>query len=583
LGLSTLVSAIMLLFFFRSAISVIVPLILVAIVVVWTMASLVIFGYKISLLSGLIPSLIVITGIPNFIYLFNKYHQEYKHHGNKHQAITSIIKSIGFVTFMVNATSAVGFWVLCNNDVSLLKEFGIVAGLNIMVAFVISMVFIPAVLSYLPPPTVKEMRHLEFDFLNKILNYLVFISENKRREVYILSALVAVISCYGITKINSISFMLDDIPERLTLKADMKFFEKNFKGIMPLEFVINTGKPKGTNKLKNLKKVDEFEQYLSTLPEISAPISLNTFLKSSTQAYFDGDSMQYRLPTSSEAPFILRYLKSQGKENQDLIKTLVDSTGQTMRVSCKIADVGSMKLDTLINQKIKPKIKEIFGDTDIKVKITGTTMLSMKGNNLLIESLNGSIFQSILFCTALMAMLFSSFRMIIISIIPNILPLLITAAIMGYFGIPLKPSTAIIFSIVFGITVDNTIHYLAKYRYEIFHKKKSIKESVLLSIRETGASQIYTSMVLFVGFIIYVASSFGGTISLGLLTSITLLTALVINLTLLPALVMNFDRGRKEKDFGTILEHYEDFYYEEDDEDIDCKQISTTYGVVSAE
>lgn len=583
LALSILISAIVLWSFFRSVMAVVVPLILVAIVVTWTMGSLVMFDYKISLLTGLIPSLIVITGIPNFVYLFNKYHQEYKKDGDKNKAIASIIKSIGFVTFMTNATTAVGFLVLCNNDVSLLKEFGIIAGLNIMVAFLISMVFIPAVLAYLPAPTEKDMKHLDFNFLNKTLELLERITLHHSRKVYILSILSVLISVVGIYKIRSISFMLDDIPSKLTLKPDLAFFEQNFKGIMPLEFVIDTQKEKGVNKLSTLRKIAELEAFLYSQPNISRPLSINTFLKGARQTYFDGDTNQYAMPNSSEAPFILRYLRNQPKNEQGMLKAFIDSTGRYIRVSCKVADIGSVKLDTLMNQVIQPKIKEIFADTDLKVTTTGTTSLYMKGNNMLIQSLNGSIFQSIMFCTLLMATLFASFRMIVISLVPNIIPLLITAAIMGYFGIPLKPSTAIIFSIVFGITVDNTIHYLAKYRYEIFHKKASIKDAVLLSIKETGASQIYTSIVLFFGFIIYTASSFGGTIALGLLTSITLFTALVINLTLLPCLVMSFDRGRKEKDFESPLEHYEDFYYEGDDEDIDGKRLVLNFARVENE
>ncbi|MEY5049083.1 MAG: hypothetical protein RLZZ175_2442 [Bacteroidota bacterium] len=578
LALSAIVSALVLMFFFRSFMAVFVPMLLVGITVIWTLGTLHLFHYKITLLTGLIPSLVVITGIPNFIYLFNKYHQEFRRDRNKIQAITSIIKSIGFVSFLTNATTAVGFFVLINNDVAMLKEFGIIASINIMVAFVISMIFIPAVLAYLPEPTEKDMRHLDFNFLSAIQDWLHNVTLYHRKTVYVLSIIVSIISVVGIYKIRTISYMLDDVPDKLTLKSDLRFFEQNFKGIMPLEFVVDTKKTNGARKLSNLRKIAELETFLNEQKEISTPVSINTFLKGATQAYFDGDTTQYRLPSSSEAPFILKHFKKgKSSQTQTLMRSFVDSTGRYIRVSCKVADIGSEKLAILMDSIIKPKMNEIFQDTDISVRTTGTTLLFMKGNNMLINSLNSSILQSILFCTFLMALLFSSFRMIVISLIPNIIPLLITAAIMGFFNIPLKPSTAIIFSIVFGITVDNTIHYLAKYRYEIFHHKLSIQEAVLLSLRETGASQIYTSIVLFFGFIIYIASSFGGTIALGLLTSITLFTALIINLTLLPCLVWNFDRGRKEKDFDSFIEHFEDFYYEDEDEDIDIKQLEVSF------
>ncbi len=570
--LSFLISGVILFIFFRSWDAVVVPLALVVVVVIWVFGTLSLFNYKITILTGLIPSLIVITGIPNFIYLINKYHQEFIIHRNKLKAIAQIIKSIGVVTFMVNATTAVGFLVLCSSNVALLKEFGIIAGLNIMVAFVISIILIPAVLVYLPEPSDKQLKHLNSEALNKIINWSIDLTFNNKTAVYVVTGIIVLISIFGIFKIQTISFMVDDVPEKLTLKSDLRFFEKHFKGIMPLEFVIDTKKKGSLMNLKNLHKIEEFENWLKNLPEVSNPVSINTFLKGSAQAFYEGDPSFYELPTNNDKAAIYKYLKKQ-QGNQNLIRSFIDSTGQKIRISCKVADVGSIKLDSLVNYKIKPKAEEIFGKAKFDVKLTGTTLLFVRGNNMLINSLNSSIAQSILFNAILMAMLFASFRMIMITLIQNFIPLIITAAIMGYFGIPLKPSTSIIFSIVFGITVDNTIHFLAKYRYEIFNHKLSVRDALRVSIIDAGPSMIYTSIVLFFGFIIFAASNFGGTIALGILTSITLLTALATNFTILPALLLSFDRGRKEKDFTQLIEHFEGFYVEEDDEDIDISRL----------
>ncbi len=574
LALSFIISALVLFIFFRSWESIFVPMVMVGINVIWVFGTIGLFGYKISILTGLTPTLIVISGIPNFIYLINKYHQEYQRSRNKIKSIANVIKSIGVVTFLTTATTAVGFLVLCTNHVTLLREFGLVAGINIMASFFISIIIVPAVLVYMKPPTDKQMRHLNKHYLTGLLDGIVDLTYHKRGLVYIAYLLLSIVGIYGITKIKTVSYMLDDIPEKLTLKEDMRFFESNFKGIMPLEFVIDTHKKKAIMKPAVLKKVSEFEEYLASLPSITTPVSVNSFMKGAVQAYYNGDSTQYRLPEGMERSFILRYLGNTGKgsgneQTKGLLHSFIDSSQSKFRISCKVADMGSVKLDTLLNDEIKPKIKEIFGESGYDVKVTGTTLLFMRGNSMLINSLNSSIVQSILCNALIMAVLFSSFRMIIISLIPNFIPLIVTAAIMGFFGIPLKPSTAIIFSIVFGITVDNTIHFLAKYRYEIFHHKLPVKDALTLSILDAGPSMIYTTIVLFFGFIIFTASNFGGTIALGVLTSITLMVALVTNLTILPALIMSFDRGRKEQDFDPIFEHYEDFYFEEDDENLD--------------
>ncbi|MFQ3576328.1 MAG: MMPL family transporter, partial [Cytophagales bacterium] len=428
---------------------------------------------------------------------------------------------------------------------------------------------------YLPEPSIKKMKHLDSKILNKIIEWSLTCTFKYKNWVYALSAFVLLVSVIGTLKIKTLSFMTDDVPERLGIQDDLVFFEENFKGVMPIEFIVDTGKKKALMNLKNLKTIEEFERFLKEQPYLSAPISANTFLKASVQTFYGGDTNSFILPTNNDKPFIMSYLNNMDndKNKKSLLSSFVDSSGQQLRISCKISDMGSVKIDSFMQHVLIPKADSIFKPKNFDYKITGSTLLFVRGNNLLIDSLYGSIVQSVIFCSILMAMLFASFRMIVITLIQNFIPILFTAAIMGFFSINLKPSTAIIFSVVFGIAIDNSIHFLAKYRHEIFHKKLPVREALKISMIEAGPSMIYTSVILFIGFIIFTFSSFGGTVYLGILTSITLLTTLIASLTLLPCLILDFDRGKKEKDFEPVIEKFEGLYVEEDNEDVDVSDL----------
>ncbi len=573
LWLSVAVTALILFFFFRTWDAVVFPMVIIAIVVVWVMGSLVLFGYKITILTGLIPPVIVVIGIPNSVYLLNKYHQEFEKHGNKIMAISRVIRKIGLVTLITNFTTAVGFLVLASTDITILREFGIVAGINIMATFVVSIILIPAVFSWLPPPGGKQLKHLQFKGVDFILNQMDILIHRHRTIIYTVTIALIAISVYGMSKIKTVSYMVDDLPAKSEIKQDLLFFEKHFSGIMPLEIVVDTQKRRGVIDLKTLKKVDELEQFLGAQKDISKPVSVVSFVKAAKQAYYNNNPNLYSLPSNREKNFILRYMRNQS-DSSGLFKSFVDSSLTKMRISMQVADIGSHKMDSLIKGVVEPKIDSIFGKTDIKLSVTGTTPLFIKGNKFLINNLWTSLCLAFVIISLIMAVLFVNFRMIVISLIPNVIPLLITAGIMGFAGIHLKPSTALIFSIVFGISVDDSIHYLAKYRQELFAHNFFVPFAVSKSLKETGASMMYTSIILFAGFVIFVFSDFGGTVALGILTSITLLIAMVTNLVLLPSLLMTFDNGKRSKNAHPLIEQYaEGFYQEDEDEEINLDMI----------
>ena len=545
LGLSLLMTGLVLFVFFRSFSSVFFPVMIIGVIIIWTLGVLGMFGYKISLLTALLPPILVVIGIPNCVYMITKYHQEFKKNPNKMQALHTVIKNIGVVSLMTNATTAAGFVTLAYGDIVMMREFGIVAGICIAITYVLCLILIPAIFSYLPAPEQKHLKHLDSTLMINVVQKIKNIVEHHRKWVYGISLIIVAVSAVGMMKIKTISFMVDEIPKESQMRKDLAFFEENFRGVMPLEIVVNTGKNKGTRKMQNLIQINAFQQSLDSMGISSPALSMVTFLKAARQAYYNDDVAFYDLPDSRDMPFIFKYLK--GEQNKSsMIKSFVDTTGQEMRISLKIADIGSIKMDSIIKQVIQPKINRIFKDNkDISVKITGTTPLFVKGNKYLIDNLKSTIVLAIALVAFLMSLLFRSFRMILITIISNCIPMLITAGIMGYFGIPLKPSTALIFSIVFGIAVDDAIHYLAKYRQELPLQDFDVKKSVLATILDMGQGMIYTSLVLFFGFVIFVGSDFGGTVALGLLTSTTLILAMITNLMLLPALLYDFDKQKQ--------------------------------------
>ena len=552
--LSVIVTALILLLFFRAWDAVAFALLVIGIIVVWSMGTLVLLGYEITILSGLLPPIIVVIGIPNSVYLLNKYHHEYQRFQDRQKALHNVVMKMGTATFITNVTTAIGFLVLMFTGVPILEEFGLVAGINILATFVVSIILVPSVFSYLPAPGAGQLRHLRFRPVDWVLTQLDLLVHRQRYRVVMVAGLITVGFLIGFLRLESMSYLVDDVPRESQLMQDLNFFEENFVGIMPLEIVVDTHKKRSATRLSTLQKVETFEAFLEEQPAISQPLSLVSFVKAARQAFYNNDTAFYALPTRRDQSFLLRYLKNSGMTGRSdttadaqspasLLSGFTDSAGQQLRISLKVADIGSKQIQQLVNETIEPKAEEIFGDSDTEVTVTGTSLLFAKSNAFLIENLLTSLLIAFVLIALIMAVLFRSVRMILISLVPNVIPLIVTAGIMGFVGIPLKPSTAIIFSIVFGISVDDSIHFLAKYRQDLRANRFFVPLVISKSIRETGTSMIYTSVILFCGFIIFTASGFGGTQNLGLLTSLTLLVAMFTNLTVLPALLMIFDDG----------------------------------------
>ena len=545
LGLSILVAAVILFIFFHRLYPVIFPILLVIVGVIWSLATLVMFGYEITILTGLIPPLIVIIGIPNSILLLNKYHNELRKHGDKAKALHVTILRISETTLIANITAAIGFGVLFFTGSALLVEFGVVAALNVMATWFICLCLIPIIFSYLPVPALKAQEEHDNSILHKLLVKTDYLVHHRSKLIYSVTMIITLISMIGVLKINVNGYVVDDLPQNSPIIRDLKFFEKNFEGILPLEVSIDTRKKNGVLNLSTIKKVDRMEEMISEYPEFSRSVSLNKALKYASQAFYNGDPQFFRIPNDMEKNFVLSYLGNSGGNNE-MLKGFVDSNKQVARVSFQMADVGSKRMNELLKE-LKPRIDSILKPERYDVLLTGSSIIFSKGTDYMLMHLMESILLAIALISLLRLAQFKDVRIMFISLLPNVIPLIITAGLMGFFNIPLKPSTILIFTIAFGLASDQTIYFLTRYQQELLSTDFSTSKVISDTIIETGISMTHIALVLFFGFGIFTASTFGGTMILGLLLSITLIIALVSNLTLLPALLVLLDKRKRRK------------------------------------
>jgi predicted RND superfamily exporter protein len=551
---SVVLSALILLLFFRSFSSMLLSLAVVIIGVLWSMGTMHLLGYKITLLTGLIPPLLVVIGIPNCIYFLNKFHTSYNETGDKKTALVNMVGKMGIVTLFCNVAAAIGFAVFALTKSQILKEFGVVAGINIMVLFFISLILIPAILSLLPAPKSRHTKYLDNPRLNRWLDRLERWTLNHRRLIYVVTTVIVAFSIVGMFRLKSVGYIVDDLPKTDRIYTDLKFFEANFKGVMPLEIVVSTEAKKGLYKsrlLPVLVKMDSLSDFIMTIPGMARPLSIAEGSKFVKQSYF-GDVNEYSIPSSHDVWLADAFSKNPEdsaapvNDFDRLLATFMDTSKQQTRISVSMADVGSNRLPDILDS-VQKKADSIFPKPKFNVQLTGTSVTFVEGSTYIINGLKESIGWAFLLIALCMLYLFKSFRILICSLVPNLIPLVITAGVMGWTGVPIKPSTVLVFSVALGIAIDVTIRFLVNYKQELPLHNNDLKTTVIETIHNTGISIIYTSLVLIAGFIIFCFSGFGGTQALGWLTSLTLITATVTNLVLLPALLISMGKKKDSK------------------------------------
>ncbi len=565
--LSVGIAAIILFLFFRSIRVVLSSLIVVAVSIIFTLGVINLLGYKISILTGVIPSLIVVIAIENCIYILNKYHWEYRSHGNKIKALSRVIQRIGPASLMVNTATAAGFAAFIMVSNKMLFEFGIVAAISIFLEYTLCILLLPIIFSYMEPPSEKHLSHLNSKFFSYLIDKTIYLIEHRRPAIFIIAGSLTIAGILGMFSLKISGKVVDDIKKSHPLAQDLRYFEQNFGGVMPFEIWVDAKKPKGALRLTTIEKIDELQNEILKHDKFSRPLSLAELSKFARQAYFNGNKEMYSVPNSQERNFVFSYLPKEAGKQAGLLNSFIDSTQQHTRVSFQMADLPTKEMNQVLSD-IKPKVDEIFPPDKYNVQITGNSVVSARGTEFLIKHLFQSVLIAIAFISLLMMMMFSSFRMIVISMLPNVIPLIITAAIMGIAGVPVKPSTIIIFGVALGISVDNAIQYLSRYRHELIATNNNIKLSAINALREAGFSMIYTSIVLVLGFSVFIVSDFGGTQALGLLVSTTLFVAMFFNMMVLPSLLMVLDKFAVTKAFSSepLIE-----VYDGDDENGDMK------------
>ena len=644
IGLLVLITSLLIFLFFRSFRVVFISVLVVGISVIWSMGSIAVLNFNITIVMALIPPLMIVIGIPNCIFLITKFHQEILLHGNKVKALTRVIKKIGTATFLTNLTTALGFLTFISTNSPKLMEFGICAALNIILVFVISISILPIFLSYSSSPKRKHLKHLERKLSVGLLNNLINITKNYRPAVYVVTISVIVLSIVGMLQINATGNLTGDLPKDHQISKDFNFIQDNFGGSVPFEILVEYKEKSRLSKASTLRKIEAIQSLYKEDTLFARFVSYIDFLKAANMAYNDNDSSQFILVTNKrKLAAIKKYVDNSIELNSDnsgiALNELVDTNNMVMRIRSQMKDIGSyevddkatimrVQIDSILNPN-RTEIEDYFSqysnegdiqyidsilanstaihnaltstiakdDEDLQfafdsdpaliktyykkadfkenlrtaidneyfgLTITGTSIVASNGTQYMVINLFTSLLFAIIAIAILMAILFRSMRMVLVSLIPNFIPLLFTGGIMGWFGIPLKPSTLLVFSIAFGISVDDTIHYLAKYRQELKSQQWDLKECVVMAIREAGLGMFYTSIVLFCGFSMFSFSEFGGTKALGMLVSLTLLVAMITNLVILPSLLLSLERRLTTKSFE---EPYFDTYAEESDLD----------------
>lgn len=539
--LTMLIASIALFVFFRSMKAVFFPMIIVSFSVIWALGLVALFGYEISVVTSILPPLSIIIAVENCIFLLNKYYFEFKNHKNKVKSLSRMIQRVGTAMFLTNLTTAVGFLAFTVTRNQMLVEFGIVASITIAMIFILSLSMIPIFFSYINPPKDRHTKYLDNKFTNRIVSKIEGIISNKRSITYTITTFIVLAGFVGLTFLKTTGNIVDDIPKDDSMYQDLLFFEEEVNGILPFEIMIDTKKKKGITKLSTLKKINKLQDTLATYPQFSRALSIAEIIKTAKQAFYNGDPEKYTLIKGNEKAFILQYLPEFKSDKKTILNTFVDTGLQITRVSVQIRNIGTHTIDSIKND-LRPKIDSIFNPKKYDVEMTGTSVVFLQGTNYLVDNLLISLLLALIVITFLLSLMFRSPQVVLISLIPNLIPQILTAALMGYLGIPIKPSTILIFSIALGISVDNTIHYLSRFRMELKNNGADIKKAVFAALAETAHSMLYSSIILFLGFSVFMLSSFGGTESLGKLITFTLIIAMISNLIILPSLLLTMDK-----------------------------------------
>lgn len=547
--LSSLLIVLLLWVLYRSTLGVLFPMMIVWLTILFTLAIMQLTGGYFEVMSSTIAPILLCVGIADSIHMISKYDDARVDGLNKRQSITEMLLTLGSATFLTSITTAIGFGTLMTSNIVPMKRFGIYTAVGVMVAFTITITFLPSVLSITGDRKIfRDKSAYLFDFFRTLLQKISRFNQRNYKKIVVGTLLFTLVLGSGmlILKVNGKVF--DELGPSTQPIKDAEFISQNLTPPFPMEFVINTGSENEIMEPEFLQKVEELTRHLEQYPEVDRVISINTLLKEVHQAMAPEQYKDQPLPQDEQ--LIAQYILLLEFNESDILPRFSDFSYQRIRIATNVYDVGSYQINKL-QESLQSYLEENFPDSE--VTLTGSTILSADLNGKIVNSLFKSILLAFALISIIMAVLFRNVRMVLISLIPNILPLLMVAGFMGFTGIDIKASTAVIFTIAFGIAVDDSIHYLARVRVEM-KRGRSLSKALHYTTVKTGKAIIVTSVILMVGFGSLLTSVFISTVYMGLLVGLTVLTALLCDLFLLPSLFywikpdVSFDPGLPKSD-----------------------------------
>lgn len=540
--LSALLIVVFLYIAFRSLWGVLIPLVVIALSTLWVVGLMGWFNEPINILLIILPTIMFIVAMSDVIHVVSRYLDALRFGNSKFESIKITFKEVGFATFLTSITTAIGFFSLYFVNVQPIKVFGVVTGIGVLIAFVLTFTLLPVLFYIFPSPKYIYQKESGI-FWHKRLRKWFLLILRKRKTVLIIYGGILLLFFFGITKIETNNFLMDDLSAKAPLKIDFNYIDAHYGGIRPFEMAIIL-KDSSQNfwDLEVLNEVEKVEAYLEKEYGVTVKMSLVSVLKILNRSAHAGNQEYYKLPDSKRE--IRRFRKIiRIAEGGKFVQLMLDSTEQISRINGTIGDLGNIII-TKKNKELESFINNLENSDKIEYKLTGTAHLLDKNMRYLSVSLVKGLSISIILVALIMGLVYRSFSMMLISLIPNLIPLLAIGAVMGYFGIELKTSTAIIFTIAFGIAVDDTIHLLGKFKFELMNGKIKIR-ALKNAYITTGKAMVLTTLILCSGFLLLVFSSFMGTFFMGLMMSITLFIALIADLTLLPILIFLFYKPKK--------------------------------------
>ena len=489
-------------------------------------------GRELSVMASLYPVLMLIVGTSDVIHIMTKYTDLLQEGKDKITAMTITVKEIGMATLLTSLTTAIGFATLLTSNVGPIREFGVNAALGVMVAYVTVIFFTTSVLLFFSrEQIIKETTTNDkwVYWMSKCYTYTRYNS----KKILVRSVVFITLCIVGMGMVTTNNNIDDTLPRNSKLSKDFKYFESEFAGFRPLEFAINVVEPHQVDDYKVVQQISAIEDHLLTTGKINSIMSQATLYKSLHKMDNANRSDAYRFPDDENK--YNQYQKMIVKTKMLDKSALISKDGTKTRISSRISDMGADSIRVLMDD-IDGWIVDNIDQSIISVRSTGTGLMVDKNGVYIRNSLLKGLLLALVIVSILMGFLFNSMRMLLIALVPNLIPLLFAAGLIGWLGIELDAGVSIIFAIVFGIAVDDTIHFLSRYKLARV-QGMNIEEALLTCYTETGKAIVITTIILFFGFLVLIFSDSLPTNTVGLLISVTLLTAVIFDLYLLPILI----------------------------------------------